>query len=1009
MRLWSNKGHVFQVEVNDTHHRHGCNHTITTNSFDSEMQEHTTPALHACLKVFIQRTVFKARTSVAWSSMQEDAVNMCKASCHLHCRKGHAPMDLFIDAPDAKTLKKYLSQPSCKHAATIGSFLGSLSAVDTRRAIITAGFPQREYWPDYGDKVVHQAYFRNLEVGPAHTEVAPQYYRFLDLYSNIASQVLTGGERTMHASVFAPELDRQAERYVRRWNRILYHRADCQSDMQSMWTEFANNNLCVRLLKSIAPVPPHERVPLDMYSWSLIGMVYEQKVVRKVASKKVGKSSSRDGKSWTPPASAQAENGSEGYHYVSVYASVASLLWYVISFLKVDVMGWQQTLMDVVHEVGANVGNLNLYNVGVTDMKQTCCHAAVAVHSSRKGLVFESTSAALNIAAEFVHEHLSVLAEIGSHFHFDLAHEFALEASHFPAAEPVTTRHRNGAVVIGIEPEDAKKRTRNDGPQVPLDECAGRTVTCHLAFPLRPPDSPSFFPEITPGECPFGACTDGDFTMWHRHILHIPQRFFLALLDDPVPGAMGLRYCDKHKGTLIRDSEKKMYAEWARIRKPPSESPADQQKTMRIHDKKHALGGLMSKTWTYNFEEILGVIRAHPHAGVARLFLSMKSYKAAAMGLTKMLAAFKKNHSPLNISTGVYGQSTFASKSFRNDGSVSGKMGVGFTANCLEAGANASLKRALGMQSSLPVINGVVMKQCRLNALAQTKLGFSVRQDYTSKSPRACSKRYKQMNEEDTGAFFHAMWKDGQEKARNTSWVEVNVRSLNPQTKTVKCWADTSMYLPTKYGMNMALAMDTYTELDMYMVRQKTQVKKPEKTNKIYGDGTACNLRSNLARWKRFMADPEKYLAPDAYDGLLVVDGRRELADPKFVPSRGQTKVMTALESYHVYEKTLLFYQHAYVHVTANPNVLTAEQATTSMPESWRTRKVCHATIGLTIPVDFGCFRCTCRQHAKYGFCEHCIIVGTLQREGDGLVCQNAFHCPLVTCVFGPTCPCASV
>jgi hypothetical protein len=313
------------------------------------------------------------------------------------------------------------------------------------------------------------------------------------------------------------------------------------------------------------------------------------------------------------------------------------------------------------------------------------------------------------------------------------------------------------------------------------------------------------------------------------------------------------------------------------------------------------------------------------------------------------------------------------------------------------------------MQSSLPVINGVVMKTCRLNALAQTKVGFSVRQDYTSKSPRACSKRYKQMNEEDTGAFFHAMWKDGQEKARNTSWVEVNVRSLNPQTKTVKCWADTSMYLPTKYGMNMALAMDTYTELDMYMEGTKTQVKKPEKTNKFYRDGTACNLRSNLARWKRFMADPEKYLAPDAYDGLLVVDGRRELADPKFVPSRGQTKVMTALESYHVYEKTLLFYQHAYVHVTANPNVLTAEQATTSMPESWRTRKVCHATIGLTIPVDFGCFRCTCRQYAKYGFCEHCIIVGTLQREGDGFVCQNAFHCPLVTCVFGPTCPCASV
>ena len=997
------------MEVNDTHPRHGCNHTLTTNSFDSEMQEHTTPALHAALKVFIQRTVLKARTSVAWSSMQEDAVNMCKTSCHLHCRKGHAPVDLFINAADAKTLKKYLQQPSCKHGATIGSFLGSLSAVDTRRAIITGGLPQRECWPDVSEKFADKPYFQNLEVGPAHRKGSPQHYRFRDMHSNIASQVLTGGEMTMHASVFAPDLDRQAERYVRRWNRILYHRADCQSDIQSMWTEFANNNLCVRMLKSIAPVPPLQRVPMDMYSWSLVGLVYEQKGVRKVASKKGRKSSSRDGKSWTPPVSAQADVDSEGYHYVGVYASVASLLWHVVSFLKARVVGWQQTLMDVVHEVGANVGNLNLYNVGVTDMKQTCCHAALAVHSSRKGLVYESTSAALHAAAEFVHEHLPVLAEIGRQFHYDLAYEFALEASHFPAAAPMTTHNHSGAVVIGIEPEDAKKRGRNDGPNVPLAECAGRTITCHLAFPLRPPDAPSFFPDIIPGECPFGACTDGDFTMWQRHILHVPQRLFLALLDDPVPGAMGLRYCDKHKGTLIRDSEKKCYTECANVRKPPSQSTEDQLKTVRLHDKQNFLGCLMAKTWSYNFEEILEVIRAHPHAGVARLFLSMKSYKAAAMGLSKMLAAFLKNHSPLNISTGVYGQSTFATKSFRNDGSLSGKMGVGFTANCLEAGANASLKRALGMQCSLPVINGVVTKTCRTNALAQTKLGFSVRQDYTFKNPRACSKRYGQKNEEDTGAFFRAMWKDGQAKARDTSWVAVNVRSLNPQTKAKESWAATSIYLPTEFGMNMALAMDTYTELVMSKVNDITQVKKPEKTINIYSEGTACNLRSNLAIWKRFMKDPENFSDPHDYDGQLVVDGRRELADPSFAPSKGQTKPMTTQESYHVYEKTMLFYQHAYVHVTANPNVLTPEQATTCLPESWRFRKVCHATIGRTIPIDFGCFRCTCRQYAKYGFCEHCIIVGTLQREGDGVVCLNAFHWPLVTCVFAQICPCSSI
>jgi hypothetical protein len=215
-------------------------------------------------------------------------------------------------------------------------------------------------------------------------------------------------------------------------------------------------------------------------------------------------------------------------------------------------------------------------------------------------------------------------------------------------------------------------------------------------------------------------------------------------------------------------------------------------------------------------------------------------------------------------------------------------MGVGFTANCLEAGANASLKRALGMQSSLPVINGVVKKTCRTNAFTQTKVGFSVRQDYTSKSPRACSKRYTQLNEEDTGAFFHAMWDEGQAKARDPLWVEVNVRSLNAPTKSVQCLAETSIYLPTKHGMNMALAMGSYTELEMVKSGNKTQVKKPEKTKNIYSREAASNLRSNFSRWKRFMVDPESFSDPTSYDRLLVVDGRRELADPKFASSSGR-------------------------------------------------------------------------------------------------------------------------
>ena len=510
----------------------------------------------------------------------------------------------------------------------------------------------------------------------------------------------------------------------------------------------------------------------------------------------------------------------------------------------------------------------------------------------------------------------------------------------------------------------------------------GRTVTCHLAFPLRPKDAPSFFPSVGAGQCPFGACTDGDFTMWHRHILHVPQGLYLALLDDHVAGAMGLRYCDKHKGSRIRTAGKKLYNDRVKERKPPGESRETQKKTMVKYDKDFRLGGLLAESWNTNFEEITGVIRAHPHAGVAALFLSIKIFKAEAMGLTKMIAAFLKNHGPRNIATGVYGQNTFATMTPVNGGIGSGKMGVGFTANCLEAGANASLKRALGMQSSLPVLNSVVQRQCRKNAFEQTKVGFSVRQDYTAKNPRACSKRYPQMNEEDTGAFFHAMWLSGQAKARDPEWVSVYVRFLKEQKLPAASWNTTSVYLPTKHGIDMALAMVKYSELDMVEEGGKTMVKKPEKKINIFPGGTAAHLRANCGRWKSFMSNPKDFLHPTTFDGMFVVDGRRELADPNFAPSRGPTTKMNALESYCVYEKSLLFYQHAYVHVTANPNVLSIEQAQASLPECWRSRKVYHAARGRSVPIDYGCFRCTCRQYAKCGFCEHCIIVGTLQRQG---------------------------
>ena len=67
--------------------------------------------------------------------------------------------------------------------------------------------------------------------------------------------------------------------------------------------------------------------------------------------------------------------------------------------------------MDVVHEVGALVGNLNIFNVGVSDAKQTCHLACCALHHSRKAYVFEGTSAAFHNALRFVWSRMSEIRD----------------------------------------------------------------------------------------------------------------------------------------------------------------------------------------------------------------------------------------------------------------------------------------------------------------------------------------------------------------------------------------------------------------------------------------------------------------------------------------------------------------------------------------------------------------------------------------------------------------------
>ena len=581
----------------------------------------------------------------------------------------------------------------------------------------------------------------------------------------------------------------------------------------------------------------------------------------------------------------------EGYHFVAVYASIASLIWYVYSFRMAHIVGWQQSMMDVVHEVGSETHNLNLYNVGVADAKQTCCHSAMAVHTSRKGHVFEATSACLHAAAEYVWEHLGLIESVCREHQFPLRKEFILPDHFFPSGDLSTSELVGGAVHLGIDPTDAyQRKVANGVDSVPFAVSRkGKTVELRMAFPTRPADSASYFPEVTPIFAYYGAVTDGDFTMWRRHVLHVPYRHFVMLDNDPLSGSMGLRYCDRHKVELIRKHGTTAFQTVQKVRGASKESRV-------AYDKKHALGKLMERTWSANFEHVMNVVREHPDPLVAHVFWELKNRKALAMGLDAMVEYDCKNHDPGNITTGIYGQSTFVIRAgAATDGAIR-KSGMSFAANCLEAGPNAAAKKALVMKRSLSVILSKLAEACGVNTGVYTGIYFSVRQDYVAQNPRRSDKKQKQRGEEPTGAFFKQMWKAGTAMANDPIWVGMHIHSSSAARTMTKAfdkpykyvpasWATACVYLPTDFGADMATKMDNYSEYAYAACGNKLKGPRQRINIATFARGHQQNLKDLLSTWKIFIDDPVAFEAQRRilFDGMKIVDARRELADPSFL------------------------------------------------------------------------------------------------------------------------------
>jgi hypothetical protein len=191
-------------------------------------------------------------------------------------------------------------------------------------------------------------------------------------------------------------------------------------------------------------------------------------------------------------------------------------------------------------------------------------------------------------------------------------------------------------------------------------------------------------------------------------------------------------------------------------------------------------------------------------------------------------------------------------------------------------------------------------------------------------------------------------------------------------------WKGVSVFIATDYGIQMAEDMMNFTEA-------KYKGKRGDKQRHFKQD-LRKNVTVNYDAWKAFVADPVHYAARElpGYANWTVKTGRRQLADSDFLPEHTESTLLTPAEIFTLHERDLLFHQHSFVHVTANPNVLSPSDARLHLSEEWRFRMaVLEGGVYIQQPVDFGAYIChNCRQFAKYGFCEHCIIVGTMQRIG---------------------------
>ena len=528
-------------------------------------------------------------------------------------------------------------------------------------------------------------------------------------------------------------------------------------------------------------------------------------------------------------------------------------------------MGWMNYNMDVVHELGSLVHNLNIFNVAVTDAKQVAHQVSCTVHLGRKGHVYEGTSACIMAASRYISNPLRGIVVVAnqiinvlSTYRFVLGH-----LSNF--ITHCNNLEFNIQDFFGMDAAMLNSTVLHTRPDTNIDLSKGHTVTTVFPVVELSCDLFSQCPVIDPLIC---AVTDGDATMWKKFQLHLPPGTY-----DPHH-----QYCDWHKGQNLKKEGEGLLslAQNDRIRRGQVE-----------YDDMHKLGSIFgNESGSYRkfntlFGPLLHVVRRHESERVVELFWNLFTEKASGCGMFVFPNSYEKLHHYKTGTSGRYGMCTFVSE-------ITGrvKYGCGVTANSIEARANKNIKSALGTKLGFVVMHAIVKKSCSSQCRQTCHLRYSLRQACHGDCRKIYDRReYTQYGENPFGANWRQQWSLGVNRALDDAYWNTYCWQHGPS------WPDLEFTIATNAAVDMCRKME------------------------LYYDDASKTLRdycTTLKRdWQSFKKDPLKYRTAlvAAVQSFTSTRARDHVVDAAAYLNVPRNWRPSEAEVFAIVEKDLLFQQ----------------------------------------------------------------------------------------------------